>query len=268
MARVTPTFASSIRLFPAAPGLYLGEADPAYAHSGGRFGGWTAAALLRAGMMEEADRGDPLSLSILFTDAVIDGEIGISTRLLRSGGRLDFLTAELTQRDKVCAHAQMTFGVRRAGLAFTDPVMPDVPGPETIDAPRGPAHAPFGAQFEARWATPFPLEAPEGGPARSLFWMRHVSGWALDAPLLAAYADFAPPRVFYRTRRPQMSSTVSMTVHFHATAGEMEAVGHDFVLNEVCARRCEGGYFDHEVRLWSRSGVLLATSEQVAAFRG
>ena len=63
------------------------------------------------------------------------------------------------------------------------------------------------------------------------------------------------------------SATVSMTTHFHATPDEMTAVGSRFVLSEVHCRRCEGGYFDHELRLWSPDGALLATSEQVAAFR-
>jgi serine protease Do len=44
-------------------------------------------------------------------------------------------------------------------------------------------------------------------------------------------------------------------------------VGSGFILSEVHCRRCEGGYFDHELRLWSPDGALLATSEQVAAFR-
>jgi acyl-CoA thioesterase len=64
-----------------------------------------------------------------------------------------------------------------------------------------------------------------------------------------------------------MTSTVSMTVHFHATPEELAEVGDSYVLSEVHCRRCEGGYFDHELKLWSRSGALLATSEQMAAFR-
>ncbi len=44
-------------------------------------------------------------------------------------------------------------------------------------------------------------------------------------------------------------------------------LGGGWILSEVHCRRCEGGYFDHELKLWSRSGKLLATSEQVAAFR-
>jgi hypothetical protein len=58
-----------------------------------------------------------------------------------------------------------------------------------------------------------------------------------------------------------------MTTHFHATPDEIAAVGARFVLNEVHCRRCEGGYFDHSLKLWSKSGALLMTSEQVAAFR-
>jgi acyl-CoA thioesterase len=58
-----------------------------------------------------------------------------------------------------------------------------------------------------------------------------------------------------------------MNVYFHAMPDELAGVGDDWVLSEVDCRRCEGGYFDHQLKLWSRSGALLATSEQVAAFR-
>ena len=80
-------------------------------------------------------------------------------------------------------------------------------------------------------------------------------------------ADLAPPRVIWKREMISGSATVSMTTHFHATPDEMSAVGSRFVLSEVHCRRCEGGYFDHELRLWSPDGALLATSEQVAAFR-
>ncbi len=123
-------FAPSIVLKPAAENLWAGEADPLYAHFGGRFGGWTAAVLLKAAMQEEGMRGEPLSLTVLFTDAVGDGPIEVATRCLRSGSRLQFWRTELGQRNKLCAHAQVTLGVRRDTLRFTDAVMPDAPPPE------------------------------------------------------------------------------------------------------------------------------------------
>jgi acyl-CoA thioesterase len=264
-------FADTLVLKSAAENLWAGEADPAYGHIGGngRFGGWTAAALLRAAMLEPGDRGEPLSLTVLFTDGIGDGRIAISTRLLRAGARLQFWRSEVAQRDKLCAHAQATFGMRRETIGYTDAVMPAAAAPESLAPNPAPFPVPFIQQFDARWITPLPLEpsSDPAAPTRSMFWLRDVHGRAIDYVLLAAMADFAPPRVAWKRRRMVQSSTVSMTTHFHATPAELAEVGSDFVLSEVACRRCEGGYFDHELKLWSRSGALLATSEQVAAFR-
>ena len=260
-------FADSILLKPAGENLWAGEADPAYAHQGGRFGGWTAAVLLRAAMLEPGERGDPLSLTVLYTDAIGDGPVEVSTGLLRQGSRLQFWRSEISQRGKLCAHAQVTFGHRRKTTAFTDAVLPSPPPPESDKLVESVPPVPFGQQFSARWATASPLLADVDGPASSLFWIKDKFGRGIDHVLLTAMADFAPPRVIYKTKKFVNSSTVSMTVHFHATDDELVQVNDGYVLSEVHCRRCEGGYFDHELKLWSRSGALLATSEQVAAFR-
>jgi acyl-CoA thioesterase len=89
----------------------------------------------------------------------------------------------------------------------------------------------------------------------------------MDHAQLAMLADFSPPRVMIKRGAFMLSSTVSMNIYFHASPEDLDAVGEDYVLNETDCRRCEGGYFDHELHLWSRSGALLATSEQVAAYR-
>ena len=193
----------------------------------------------------------------------------ISTRLLRSGARLQFWRSELAQRDKLCAHAQATFGVRRETTRFTDAVMPHVPAPDSDRLNESSPQVAFGQRFVMRWATPGPLspEHDASMPASALVWVKDKAGRDLDYLMLAAMADLAPPRVMWKRKAVVMSSTVSMTTHFHATPEELAEVGHGFVLSEVHCRRCEGGYFDHELKLWSRSGALLATSEQVAAFR-
>jgi acyl-CoA thioesterase len=259
-------FSSAVKLTPAGENLWAGVADPDYAHPGGRFGGWTAAALLKAAMEEPGERGDPLSLTVLFTDAVNDGPIFVSTRLLRAGARLQFWRAELSQGDKVRAHAQIAFGVRRETDGFTDAVMPAMPPPNDPSLLAFSPPTKFGEQLQARWKNS-PMTPGEGVPARSLFWSRHKWGFGMDYLLLALLADYAPPRVGIKRGTFLMSSTVSMNVYFHAKPDELAEVGDDWVLSEVDCRRCEGGYFDHVLKLWSRSGALLATSEQVAAFR-
>jgi acyl-CoA thioesterase len=260
-------FADLIQLRPGAENLWAGEADTVYSHPAGQFGGWTAAVLLKAAMLESGDRGAPLSITTLFTDAVGPGPIEVRTRLLRAGARLQFWRAEVAQRDKVCAHAQITFGQRRPAKGFTDAVMPELAPPND---PRMISFVPpteFGKQLEA-CSLPWPPDWKPGTvPARSIFWARHKGGVGADHCLLAFLADFAPPRPMLKTGKFMFSSTVSMNIYFHGTDEEVAAVGDGYALNDTVARRCEGGYFDHELHLWSPSGALLMTSEQVAAYR-
>lgn len=262
-------FDDSIHLTAAGDNTWTGEVDPNYRGFGSQFGGWTAAALLKGAMVEPQVNGAPLSLSVLFTDAVGEGSFQISTRLLRSGARLQFWRSELSQNGKVCAHAQATFGVRRETTRFTDAVMPDAPPPDSDWLAEWTPPAGFGAQFQSRWITPTPrsAELDRSKPASSLVWQKDRAGRPVDILMLAALADLAPPRVVWKREMITGSSTVSMTTHFHATPEEIAATGNRFILNEVHCRRCEGGYFDHELKLWSPDGALLATSEQVAAFR-
>jgi acyl-CoA thioesterase len=261
------SFADTIELKPAGANLWAGEADTNYSHPAGQFGGWTAAVLLKAAMMEPGERGLPLSLTVMFTDAIGAGPVEIGTRPLRTGARLQFWRAELSQRGKVCAHAQITFGARRLGTSFTDAKHWEMPAP---DDPRMIAFSPptkFGEQLDGR-SLPWPPDYKPGeGPAFSVFWARHRQRLAVDHALLALLADFTPPRPMIKLGRFMLSSTVTMNIYFHASAEELAAVGTDYVLNETVSRRCDGGFFDHELKLWSRSGALLATSEQMAAFR-
>ena len=260
-------FAASIDLKPAGTNLWACEADTRYSHPAGQFGGWTAAALLKAAMLEPGERGPPLSLTVLFTDAIGSGPIQIGTRQLRAGARLQFWRAEVSQRGKVCAHAQITFGIRRETANFTDAKRPDLPPPDTASMISFSPPTKFGEQLEGR-SLPWPADHKPGAtPARSVFWTRHNFGVEMDYALLALLADFSPPRVMIKRGTFMLSSTVSMNIYFHTTPDELAEVGGDYVLNETDCRRCEGGYFDHELKLWSRSGALLATSEQIAAYR-
>src|SRR5262249_12466524 len=114
----------------------------------------------------------------------------------------------------------------------------------------------FGQQLDAR-SLPWPADRKPGeSPAMSVFWLRHKQAYTLDHTLLAMLADFAPPRPAIKRGTFLMSSTVSMNIYFHGSQEEIAAVGDDYMLNDTVCRRCEGGYFDHELKLWSRSGAL------------
>ena len=51
------------------------------------------------------------------------------------------------------------------------------------------------------------------------------------------------------------------------TAAELERVGDDYLLATARAQRFAGGYFDQAAQLWSRDGVLLATTNQIVYYK-
>jgi hypothetical protein len=55
--------------------------------------------------------------------------------------------------------------------------------------------------------------------------VRDRHGRAIDPLLLTVIADFAPPRVMFKRKTFVASSTVSMTVHYHATPEELAEIG-------------------------------------------
>ena len=60
------------------------------------------------------------------------------------------------------------------------------------------------------------------------------------------------------------SATLTLSVYFHGTAEEIDAVGDDYLLNEATGTRPgEQSTSGQQARLWSRGGALLATTEQL-----
>jgi acyl-CoA thioesterase len=58
-----------------------------------------------------------------------------------------------------------------------------------------------------------------------------------------------------------------MSVYFHADDDELVAVGTDLILNESVGTRGVRSTAGQQSRLWSRSGQLLATTEQLCWYR-
>lgn len=105
------------------------------------------------------------------------------------------------------------------------------------------------------------------GDTRSVHWLRDANGRPLDHLLLAYLADQYAPRSFFWGQGVRPSATLTMSIYFHATDAELEAVGTDFILNEAVGTRGEHSISGSVVRLWSRDGALLATTEQLAWYR-
>ncbi len=98
-------------------------------------------------------------------------------------------------------------------------------------------------------------------------WVREISGRSVDRVQLALLADVCAPRPYFWSDAPRPCASLAMTVYFHATDDELAAVGDDYVLNEVSGARGVASIADHTLRIWSRNGVLLASSTQLWSYR-
>ena len=97
--------------------------------------------------------------------------------------------------------------------------------------------------------------------------MREASGRSVDHLQLALLADHRAPRSFFWSDGPRPSSTLTLSVYFHATDSELAAVGDDEILSEAFGTRGAQSTSEEHLRLWSRQGALLATSVQMGWYR-
>jgi acyl-CoA thioesterase len=258
----------SLRLAPAAPHAWTASADPRRVASTGMFGGWTAALLLRAVQADaaESDPGSPASLSVHYVSAIAPGSaLALRTRFVGGTRALSTWQVELAIEgaEAPAALGTVVLARRRETFAFTEAAMPEVPPPDGLPVVHPPGT--FGERCNMRPIRGFPPFAQPD--ARTLLWVRETSGRALDALQLAYLADNYPPRSWPRRTEPGPYSTITLSVFFHATDAELAALGDDDVLIDATASRAESATVGAQARLWSRGGVLLATTEQLGWFR-
>ena len=85
----------------------------------------------------------------------------------------------------------------------------------------------------------------------------------LDHLAITALADTMVPAAFSRLGRPAIVPTLDLTIHFRAP---LPAAG-EWVLADFHSGRSAGGAWEEDGELWSRGGVLLVQSRQLAVMR-
>lgn len=242
------------------------RADERYEANTGMFGGWTAAVLLKSVLDDTRAQGTVSALTVHYAKRIPPGsELVLRTRIMGGSRSLGYWQTELSLAGdaQVAAFATVLLASRRASDLFSEPVMPEAPAPESLANISPPGT--FGERTLQRMAVGMPIFNQT--VTRSLAWVRETSGRAIDAVQLAYLADAYAPRIFFKSPGPRPSSTITMSVYFHATEAELRDVGDDYVLSEAIGTRAEHSTVGSQVRLWSRMGTLLATSEQLCWFR-
>jgi acyl-CoA thioesterase len=245
-------------------GRWRAHADADHESISAIFGGWTAAVLLRAVLASTQGDAQPSALTVNFIRPVaVGGDVVVSPRRLGGGRSLEHWRADLrgVHADDVLATALVVLSNRRATDSHTQFEMPSVPAPEGLERIHAPG--PQGQQSEIRqisgeWGS---------GDTRGRLWVRDANGRPLDHLQLVYLADQYAPRSFFWGEGMRPSATITLSVYFHATATELAAVGTDYVLNDATGTRGVESTSGQQARLWSRDGVLLATTEQLCWYR-
>ena len=252
-----------------ADGEYEARIDPGWWIVVGPNGGYLAAIVTRALQASVADpERTPRSLTIHYVSPAREGAVRISTRVERAGRSLSTLTARMEQDGKLIVTALAAFARPRESAQFADLRMPEVPPPESLrPMPSEFARvSPLRAQLDSRLAFGEPMRA---AAPRALAggWLRLAEARVLDAPLLAMFCDAWPPAVAQHRalaeKPPGGMPTVDLTIHFRA-AVPAGARPDDFYLAVFRSNTLRDGFAEEDGEIWTRSGVLLAHSRQLA----
>jgi acyl-CoA thioesterase len=228
-------------------------------------GGYLAALVLRALALAVDDPARaPRSFTIHYTTPPEPGEAHGETRVERRGRSLTTVSGRLLQGDRLVALALAAFSAPREGYGFSAARMPEVAPPERC--PRIEPRFEIHRRYEQRWAIgslPF-----SGGPeARNGGWIRLAEARPLDAFAVAAYCDAFPPAVFSSAVegaiRPGVP-TIDLSIHFRSPLPLPGAAPDEFCLATFSSRLAHQGFLEEDGEIWSRDGVLLAHSRQLA----
>ena len=246
-------------------GTWSVRADPRYEAVAGMFGGWTTAVMLRAVVDDSRAIGMPAACTVDFVAPVPAGpDVTITTVLVRQGRSVQHWRVDLVRDEgAVFAHAVVIQAIRQQRDGFTEPVMPEVPDPESLPE----FHPPNTAGEHVSVRPVFPSVFFGQDSTRSAHWAKETSGRPVDCLQLAFLSDSYAPRIFLRSAGPRPSLTLTMSVYFTGTAEDIAAVGDAYLLNEATGTRATDGIVGQQARLWSPAGALLATTEQLCWYQ-
>lgn len=244
---------------------YEAELRPEWNGPAAPNGGVLAAIMLRAAQAEMGPGAPPpRTLSAHYLEAPVPGPADLRVEVLRRGKRVGAAEVRLLQARRLAASATIVFSAARAQAA-TLRREPTEPLPGSDGAPE----LPFGRLPGAPPVFDSLLMRPVLGPPPFTRGERALTGgWVAlrddDAPLdparLCALADLWWPAVFGILDSPAGVPTIQLTIHLRVT--EHAVTPPVFARFET--RTIAEAHLEEAGELWSRDGVLLAESRQLA----
>lgn len=260
------------------PHTFVGATSPAYWNMVGPFGGFSAAAAVRAVMLHPALLGEPVALTVNFVSAITEGPFTLTATPVRTNRATQHWVIALSQTNangeaEVALTATAMTALRRDTWQASDMPMPPVAAPAEVPrdvrARAGEGALAWLSRYDMRFmrgAAPQVWDG-SGGPTVSQLWVRDAEPRPLDFASLTAMADVFYPRIWLRRATRVPAGTVSMTTYFHASHAQLQAAGTGYLLAQAQAQAFRHGFFDQTAQLWSEAGTLLATSTQLVYYK-
>jgi len=273
-------FDQAIALQADGPDRFTGHCGRSYWNMLGPFGGISAATALQAVLQHPARLGEPVSLTVNYASALVEGPFTVVVRPVRTNRSTQHWMLELQQQGahgslETALSATALTALRRPTWGASDVPFPEVPVPDSLDALRRAFPLEWFNRYEVMsvcGGIPNAWDGAEhrGGPdtaSLTRIWMRDAPQRPLDFCSLTALADVFFPRVFLRRASRVPAGTVSMTVYFHAGGELLRECGTGFVLGQARGQVYRNGFFDQTAHLWNTAGEPLATSTQVVYYK-
>ncbi len=267
--------------FDSVPDQFLGQTSPAWWNMVGPFGGVTAAMALNAIMTHPARLGDPVALTVNYSNGLLPGVFKLVATPVRTNRSTQHWVLSLRQADAhgveiVALTGTAITALRRETWSASDLPCPEVPRPDAVArniAPDGTLA--WFARYDMRSiAGPLPTKwdasAASADPQQASLtqlWIRDEPARPLDFSSLVAMADGFFPRVWLRRALLVPAGTVSLTVYFHAGPEQLLETGTGFLLAQARGQGYCNGFFDQAGQLWNERGTLLATTHQLVYYK-
>lgn len=257
-------FDDSLRLTQSDEGRFQAEIDRRWWIAEGPNGGFLSSLCLGALQQVVGRHPQPRSLSVHFPGRATEGKAELEVRLDKQGRTLTFASGRMWQSGKLLTTFQGSFAPATDENGFDDAPPPDVKAPEDLLEVGIPdAMIPeFSRHFDYRPASEFALFSG-ADRAEVLGWIRFKESRPIDALLIPTLADAFFPAVFMKLDSFASVPTLDLTVHFRKTL----PLAPDWVLGRFRTTRSAEGFFEEDGEIWSRDGVLLAQSRQLALLR-
>ena len=258
-------FDTDTAVVPIGDGTYSTRIDAGWWIERGPNGGYVAAVVMQAFLAEVAEpERHARSLTVHYLAPAVEGPAQVVVRTERTGRMVSFLSARLTQGERLIATAQAAFAtLNSAGPAFADPSFPDYPHPDDIDhAVDPPGLVSMRERYEYRHLTGAPWDSP-ATTAETGGWIRLSEPRPYDAAVVAALSDAWYPAIFTRLTERMGVPTLDLTVHVRSIQALQQMRPDDWMAVRFRTTVADEGFLEEDGQLWAPDGTLIAHSRQL-----